>query len=442
MEIKALKCPSCGGSISIPPGAVASYCPYCGTALQISYDTPKDADAPAGMTSIQDARSGMMIGQAVIPEGWNVQGSYMQVKIDEITPIGTAMQAISPDGSMAIGMNHGEHFYDFTYNGPLQLAAPRSQWKDFLDPQDYLRALAEQITKSSVSVTSVGTLETAFNRNRAREAEKLVSRFEENAHIVLPNVQCDLRLQDILCESQIIVGTYTNTGQPWVILMGADLFGLEYYDAAPMGTANRAMSSGLRKLNPFAKKDTSTKPGGFGHAMAEGKPVDVIEWGCKRMYYGVAPASSEQALSVAFRNFTQSFAQDPSIDHLLEQAHAQQVAREQASLSQAMNYAMASQRANMARQADISRTLSESSNIVMQGWENRMASQDRISHNWSEAIRGVDSYVTTDGRTVEHSVSSDHVYQNQYGDTVGVSGNGLDQETMNRLNLTELNKKQ
>ena len=76
----------------------------------------------------------------------------------------------------------------------------------------------------------------------------------------------------------------------------------------------------------------------------------------------------------------------------------------------------------MQRQAQISQTLSETSNIIMQGYNSRMASQDRISDNWSQAIRGVDSYVTTDGRTVEHSVVSDHVYQNQYGDTIGVSG--------------------
>ena len=42
------------------------------------------------------------------------------------------------------------------------------------------------------------------------------------------------------------------------------------------------------------------------------------------------------------------------------------------------------------------------------------------------AIRGVNTYVRTDGSTVEHSVVSDHVYQNQYGDTVGISGPAID----------------
>ena len=123
-----------------------------------------------------------------------------------------------------------------------------------------------------------------------------------------------------------------------------------------------------------------------------------------------------------FFTFAGSWTQDASLNQRLEQAHIAQVQSEQASLRNAMNYALQSQAMNMQRQAQISQTLSETSNIIMQGYNNRMASQDRISNNWSQAIRGVDSYVTTDGRTVEHSVVSDHVYQNQYGDTIGVSG--------------------
>jgi hypothetical protein len=42
---------------------------------------------------------------------------------------------------------------------------------------------------------------------------------------------------------------------------------------------------------------------------------------------------------------------------------------------------------------------------------------------------------------VDVSVSADHVYQNQYGDVYGVSGNAPDQDILNKLNWTELKKK-
>ena len=140
--------------------------------------------------------------------------------------------------------------------------------------------------------------------------------------------------------------------------------------------------------------------------------------------------------------FVGSYKQDQGIEQRLEQVHQQVRQQEMMNLQGATNYAMASQQANMQRQAQISQTLQQSSNIVMQGWENRQAAQSRMSDNFSQAIRGVDSYVTTDGRTVEHSVASDHVYQNKYGDTIGVSGTGFSEQTMNNLGLTELDKKQ
>ena len=73
--------------------------------------------------------------------------------------------------------------------------------------------------------------------------------------------------------------------------------------------------------------------------------------------------------------------------------------------------------------ADNSRAMSD---MIMDSWNQKMASDSRISQARSEAIRGVNTYVRTDGSTVEHSVVSDHVYQNQYGDTVGVSGPAID----------------
>ena len=64
--------------------------------------------------------------------------------------------------------------------------------------------------------------------------------------------------------------------------------------------------------------------------------------------------------------------------------------------------------------------------MIMDSWNKKMASDSRISQARHEATMGVNTYVRTDGTTVEHSVVSDHVYQNRYGDTVGVSGVGID----------------
>ena len=42
--------------------------------------------------------------------------------------------------------------------------------------------------------------------------------------------------------------------------------------------------------------------------------------------------------------------------------------------------------------------------------------------DYSEAIRGVNTYTTSDGREVEVSVHADRAYENQAGDVIGTSG--------------------
>jgi hypothetical protein len=78
---------------------------------------------------------------------------------------------------------------------------------------------------------------------------------------------------------------------------------------------------------------------------------------------------------------------------------------------------------------------------IMDSWNRKMASDSRISQARSEAIRGVNTYQTTGGRSVEVGVTADHVYQNNYGDVYGVSGSAPDQELLNRLNWTEIRRR-
>ena len=78
---------------------------------------------------------------------------------------------------------------------------------------------------------------------------------------------------------------------------------------------------------------------------------------------------------------------------------------------------------------------------IMDSWNRKMASDSRISQARSEAIRCVNTYQTTSGRSVEVGVTADHVYQNNYGDVYGVSGSAPDQELLNRLNWTEIRRR-
>ena len=95
-------------------------------------------------------------------------------------------------------------------------------------------------------------------------------------------------------------------------------------------------------------------------------------------------------------------------------------------------------------QQQLQQTLAQNSaamhNMIMDRWNQKMASDSRISAARSEAIRGVDVYTNSYGQKVDVSVTADHVYQNQYGDVYGVSGNAVDNELLAKLNWKELKK--
>ena len=99
----------------------------------------------------------------------------------------------------------------------------------------------------------------------------------------------------------------------------------------------------------------------------------------------------------------------------------------------------------MQRQMEVSRQIArdsaEISDGIMDSWEKRNASQSRTSTAWSEAVRGVNTYAAPSGKTVEFDVTADHVYQNRYGDSIGVSGCAVDPDVAAALDWTELNRK-
>ena len=52
-------------------------------------------------------------------------------------------------------------------------------------------------------------------------------------------------------------------------------------------------------------------------------------------------------------------------------------------------------------------------------YQSKMASEQRMSDRYSEAVRGVNTYVRLDGTEVEVSVAYDRAYTNNSGDTLG-----------------------
>ena len=423
----------------------------------------------------------------MVPPDYALKGALNTQWQSDSVPFTATVQAVSPDRSVILTSSSKETFEEI--RDPIQkkmvaripVAAPA--WlRDFVEPEAYLQQYAEGMLGVPVTPIARAALPSVFGTHLQEEKAKLLAFF--NAHAI--NINVRLEVSNLVCDPILMKFTARLNGADVVVLAGADWQGAEYYDAnntvgnltnvlggvqnafggmlsggsreAPKNKMEFFMQGGLigqmmRSRNASAQsapqqpQSRRQSPGTIplGHAKEYGKPVDRIQWGSKRRYLLVAPAEKEQEATEIFLRFVGSLTPDPALERqesaLVEQMYHQRV-------MEAQGYAMQAQQMRMQtmqRQQELSRQIAQNnaeiSAGIMDSWEKRSASQSRMSANYSEAVRGVNTYTTPSGGAVECSVTADHVYQNQYGDTFGVSGNAVDPDVAAKLNWTKLEKK-
>ena len=149
----------------------------------------------------------------------------------------------------------------------------------------------------------------------------------------------------------------------------------------------------------------------------------------------VAPASSfDTQLKSTFIPMVSTLQIHPDVENLtiqvVQQEKAQIQAATQGQLARNQQMFQAQQAAYHQQQAAF-----DSYNAAWQARSDAHHQQFRAATNaqfntpaggaaadFSEAIRGVNTYTTSDGREVEVSVRADRAYENQAGDVIGASG--------------------
>lgn len=212
---------------------------------------------------------------------------------------------------------------------------------------------------------------------------------------------------------------------------------------AAQQAVTQPQSTTHQQQNPQPRQTDGPIP--FGHGAEYGKKVTMISYGSFRRYLCLCDESREQEATEYFLQFVASIQPDPTLAQQEQQQIQQKFAmvQQEASRNSAMAQQMQMQTRQMQMQTSqmIARNNQQVSAGIMDSWNKRQAAQGRMSASFSEAVRGVNTYYTPTGGTVEMNVSADHVYQNQYGDTIGVSGNAVDANVASKLNWTELEKK-
>lgn len=428
MKIESLTCPNCAKALQLSDlngNPEFAHCPACGAQLHIDYE--KGVDTGSSDASPKDPRTlikcdstGEDLARMVIPEGWEARGLVLDLYQGIDKPFLAQVLAKSKDGSSSILIRTGEMFMDVLESfdcflgtdafreGQMGKGLPMMMARQ-IPYSNYLNAFTGRMLQGvSLEPVANATLPSAWGRHPELAKRHLFSKFEfqKSWDMSFTNPISEPFLLSTRAES--LLRKYTGGGK--VYLVGMDLTSMEW-EAKLTGYAP---AYGMVGMLAMAKKC-------HGHYVA---------WGSENIYFCTTDPEHEAEATAAFMQMVSTFTfEEPVYRKKFQKAEAfnrQEIAKQQ--MYNAQNAALQQQlRMNQAR---LQQTLAENSratsDMIMDSWNKKMASDSRISQARHEATMGVNTYVRTDGTTVEHSVVSDHVYQNRYGDTVGVSGVGID----------------
>lgn len=432
------------------------------------------AEKPSGPKYVwkrfADNKTGIILAKAVVPESFTPEGNLYEVWQSDLVPFTASFQAASPDRGTVLSTTSGE-MYAWYLNPLLRTFAAqtpnviKTSFREFIEPDEYLHQYAERTAGIPLTPTARAKLPSAYGKDLEGERQRLLQYVE--SHMI--NISVRETVSTCYCDAFLYRYEGVARGRKIVVLAGCNYKGVESYNAnggpAGMGLLSMGMQGGLLgRMMQGNKGKAAAKAGGnrgknspgvsptgvgagnipFGHGKEYGKQVDLISWGSERLYFMAAPIEAERAATAAFLRFVGSIAPDPALwkqrSLLIEQKHQSRILEAQQLNSQVVQMQIQAQQRQRELARQIQANSEEISRGIMDSWERRSASQSRISSNWSQAIRGVDTYSTPSGRTVEASVSADHVYQDRYGRTIEVYGNEPDDELVTRLDWTKLNR--
>ena len=398
------------------------------------------------MSSIKDFKdqNGYVLAHAAIPDGYQIGGSLVNGFQHESVPFFVTVHAFNPETKAIIYGLTDEKYT--TYKNQMIKMTLKSmsdvKWnsiREFIEPEVYLDTFAAALSQMpSIRAVGKADLPSICGKNQQQAFNDFMALYQD-AFARDASFGTPTRANNVLVKS--FMRKYdgvAKTGAPCTVVAGMDYNGIEYYSEASM----------LGAINPLAgllgaavkKKQAAGSSTKFG----QGSPCDAIDWGAKNKFLLVCPKEYERAALVDFMEFVQTFHMDSNLRNQFYQLISQRIQMRMQETARFQSMAQANMQALRMNQQRLAQTMAQNSrdmsNMIMDSWNQKQASDARISQARSEAIRGVNSYQTTYGQNVDVSVTADHVYQDRYGDVYGVSGTAPDQEFLNRNDWTELNK--
>lgn len=166
-----------------------------------------------------------------------------------------------------------------------------------------------------------------------------------------------------------------------------------------------------------------------------------IFWTAEALYAFRASAGHLDAVGQACMASVKSFRMNPQWLAACR-AESQRILNMRAMMAKMMNQMAANQRRSLQQLGDLSRSISDAGDSIMDGYFERSAAYDRMGENFSEAIRGVDSYIDpTSDYSPQLPGGYDHAWGNGLGEYI-VSNDHLFNPNLNStMNWQQLERR-
>ncbi len=165
-----------------------------------------------------------------------------------------------------------------------------------------------------------------------------------------------------------------------------------------------------------------------------------IFWTAEALYAFRAAAGHLDAVGQACMASAKSFKINPQWLRACR-VESQRILNERAMFARMMAQMAANQRRSLQRLGDLSRSISDASDSIMDGYFERSAAYDRMGEKYSEAIRGVDSYIdpTSDFRP-ELPGGYDHAWTNGLGEYIVSNDHLFDPNLNSTMNWRQMER--
>lgn len=430
MNLKVCNCPACGYGLNIQGNEQYVTCPSCGSRIRIEQERGQTGD---GRSLFKD-NSGQVIAVAKVPKECISRGEIITTSQSIAKQIMAKAEAIHPHRKMRLFANSGESFRQVK-KGIMQYHVEgqidpntRSPMRTFKGPKIFVDEMAIAFTQNK-PLKEIGTY--PLMRECMQNVQETRGQLYNEALSEMGAVQvqgASVNIHNVFVGGLTRAYSYTQDGEERILILGAELRGLEYSLNFQGGMFFGGFGSlfGNRMNNQQQQQGFGAYP--FGQAPAGGV-ASYVDWESCGVYGMVASGPFEQEYLDIFNEFVNTFELNPMFEQRCKELS-----------KRTTDSMMQQQQRNFEAQQRANRTLQEAYDMQNQAWWDRTNAQDNARRmrqaqmntsehhaDYSEAIRGVNVYERPDGSEVEYSVSADRVFMKN-GDDLTMRGASIGED--------------